>query len=202
MLWSNTVTADVAQLIIGIVKDHHIVDVWPNEMAQNNMRNAIDDYSFDVVRDEKGIDTPLDLLDDIDLRIMDKGTIQRHAELGETTVKRIVREFLKEGILIETGACPCKNGFTVVYLIDLTKVEVLEPTLVRGAERLATRLRLDGCGHDQGQSRRHPAQPSVDRNAGSDPRGDRARTVSDVACNYIVRLKKMGEFLISGEIHA
>ncbi|MEP2842859.1 type I restriction enzyme endonuclease domain-containing protein [Roseibium sp.] len=67
----DTVTADVAQSIIGIVKDHHIVDVWSNEMAQNNMRNAIDDYFFDVVRDEKGIDIPLDLLDDIELRIMD-----------------------------------------------------------------------------------------------------------------------------------
>ncbi|MDG3040711.1 type I restriction endonuclease subunit R [Roseicyclus marinus] len=67
----DTVTADVARSIIGIVKDHHIVDVWSNEMAQNNMRNAIDDYFFDVVRDEKGIDIPLDLLDDIELRIMD-----------------------------------------------------------------------------------------------------------------------------------
>lgn len=67
----DAVTADVAQSIIGIVKDHHIVDVWSNEMAQNNMRNAIDDYFFDVVRDEKGIDIPLDLLDDIELRIMD-----------------------------------------------------------------------------------------------------------------------------------
>lgn len=43
-----------------------------------------------------------------------KGTIQRHTELGETTVKRTVREFLKEGILVETGARTCKNGFTVV----------------------------------------------------------------------------------------
>jgi len=57
-----------------------------------------------------------------------KGTIQRHTELGETTVKRTVREFLKEGILVETGARTCKNGFTVVYRIDLTKVEALEPT--------------------------------------------------------------------------
>ncbi|MEP4928321.1 MAG: hypothetical protein ABJT31_11135 [Hyphomicrobiales bacterium] len=57
-----------------------------------------------------------------------KGTIQRHTELGETTVKRTVREFLKEGILVETGARTCKNGFTVVYRIDLAKVEELEPT--------------------------------------------------------------------------
>ncbi|MEP5730121.1 MAG: hypothetical protein ABJL67_12215, partial [Sulfitobacter sp.] len=58
-----------------------------------------------------------------------KGTIQRHTELGETTVKRTVRAFLKEGILVETGARTCKNGFTVVYRIDLAKVEALEPTL-------------------------------------------------------------------------
>ena len=57
-----------------------------------------------------------------------KGTIQRHTELGETTVKRTVREFLRQGILVETGARTCKNGFTVVYRIDLTKVEALEPT--------------------------------------------------------------------------
>lgn len=51
-----------------------------------------------------------------------KGTIQRHTELGETTVRRTVRDFLKEGILVETGARSCKNGFTVVYRIDLAKV--------------------------------------------------------------------------------
>lgn len=67
----DAVTADVSRSIINIVKDHHIVDVWSNEVAQNNMRNAIDDYFFDVVRDEKGIEIPLDQLDDIELRIMD-----------------------------------------------------------------------------------------------------------------------------------
>ena len=35
---------------------------------------------------------------------------------------------MKEGILVETGARTCKNGFTVVYRIDLAKVEALEPT--------------------------------------------------------------------------
>lgn len=57
-----------------------------------------------------------------------KGTIQRHTELGETTVKRTIRDFLKEGILVETGARTCKNGFTVVYRIDLANVEALELT--------------------------------------------------------------------------
>ena len=65
------VAADISRSIIDIIKVHHIVDVWSNEVAQNNMRNAIDDYFFDVVRDEKGIEIPLDKLDDIELQIMD-----------------------------------------------------------------------------------------------------------------------------------
>ncbi len=67
----ETITADVAKAVVKIVKKHHIVDVWSNEVAQNNMRNAIDDYFFDVVRDDKGIDVPLEQLDDIELKIMD-----------------------------------------------------------------------------------------------------------------------------------
>ncbi|WP_449046028.1 hypothetical protein [Paracoccus versutus] len=55
-----------------------------------------------------------------------KGTIQRHTELGETTVKRTINEFLNEGILIETGRRACKNGFTVVYRISLAAIRTLE----------------------------------------------------------------------------
>ncbi|SFX64871.1 hypothetical protein SAMN04244548_01591 [Paracoccus pantotrophus] len=55
-----------------------------------------------------------------------KGTIQRHTELGETTVKRTINEFLSEGVLIETGRRACKNGFTVVYRISLAAVRTLE----------------------------------------------------------------------------
>jgi len=67
-----------------------------------------------------------------------KGTIQRHTEIGETTVKRTIREFLKEGILIETGARGCKNGFTVVYRIDLGRIEALELTAEPDIETGAT----------------------------------------------------------------
>lgn len=55
-----------------------------------------------------------------------KGTIQRHTELGESTVKRTITDFLREGILIETGRRPCKNGFTVIYRIVLDRVMTLE----------------------------------------------------------------------------
>ena len=55
-----------------------------------------------------------------------KGTIQRHTELGESTVKRTISDFLREGILIESGRRPCKNGFTVIYRIALDRVMTLE----------------------------------------------------------------------------
>ena len=35
---------------------------------------------------------------------------------------------IKKGILVETGERGCKNGFTVVYRIDLAKVKALELT--------------------------------------------------------------------------
>lgn len=62
--------ADIASAVVSIIKEHHIVDVWSNDVAQNNMRNAIDDYFFDVVR-KKGIEVPLDHLDELELQIMD-----------------------------------------------------------------------------------------------------------------------------------
>ena len=68
---NDTTAADIARSVVDIIRAHHIVDVWSNEVAQNNMRNAIDDYFFDVVRDQKGIDIPVDKLDDIELQIMD-----------------------------------------------------------------------------------------------------------------------------------
>jgi hypothetical protein len=58
-----------------------------------------------------------------------KGTIQRHTELGASTVKRTIKEFLDEGILIETGQKKrCKNGHTIVYRLILAKVRLLELT--------------------------------------------------------------------------
>jgi hypothetical protein len=58
-----------------------------------------------------------------------KGTIQRHTELGASTVKRTIKDFLDEGILIETGQKKrCKNGHTIVYRLILAKVTLLELT--------------------------------------------------------------------------
>lgn len=63
-------TAAIALAVIGIIKQHHIVGVWSNDVAQNNMRNAIDDYFFDVLRDDMGIELPVDVLDGLEAQIM------------------------------------------------------------------------------------------------------------------------------------
>lgn len=63
-------TAQVALDIIEIIKSHHIVGVWSNEVAQNNLRNAIDDYFFDVLRDERKIELPVDTLDELEQGVM------------------------------------------------------------------------------------------------------------------------------------
>ena len=59
-----------------------------------------------------------------------KGYIARHTELGGSTVKRVVSEFVAEGILVETGSRRCTNGYTIVYRIDLATVELLDPVKV------------------------------------------------------------------------
>lgn len=66
----DTETADVALDLIAIVKAHHIVDIWTNEMAQNQMRNAIDDYFFDVLRDQKNVSLDVETLDALELDLM------------------------------------------------------------------------------------------------------------------------------------
>ena len=68
--------AEVAHALVEIVKRRHIVDVWSNAEAQNAMRNAIDDYFFDVLRDEKGIDLPTEVLDELQQKIMNVARVR------------------------------------------------------------------------------------------------------------------------------
>lgn len=80
-----------------------------------------------------------------------KGTIQRHTELGESTVKRTITDFLREGILIETGRRPCKNGFTVIYRIVLDRVMALESSAEPDE---GTGSRVDPVQRDPGRESR------------------------------------------------
>ncbi|MCB1357240.1 MAG: type I restriction endonuclease subunit R [Maritimibacter sp.] len=63
-------TAEVAAELVQLIKGHLIVGVWSNEVAQNNMRNAIDDYFFDVLRDERAVALPVEEIDELELGIM------------------------------------------------------------------------------------------------------------------------------------
>ena len=63
-------TAEVALAVMDIIHEHRIVDVWSNETAQNDMRNAIDDYFYDVLRDEKGIELTEAQMDDLQAQIL------------------------------------------------------------------------------------------------------------------------------------
>ena len=70
LITPNDEAADVALSVIDIIKSHLIVDVWSNDLAKNKMRNAIDDYFFDVVRDQKGVAFDDDQLDTVQTKIM------------------------------------------------------------------------------------------------------------------------------------
>jgi len=63
--------AAIALAVTNIIRSHLIVGIWSNEVAQNNLRNAIDDYFFDILRDSMQIELPLEQLDDLEQRIMD-----------------------------------------------------------------------------------------------------------------------------------
>ena len=62
--------AEVALEVIRIIEDRHIVNIWSNETAQNEIRNAIDDYFYDVLGEEKGIRLTEAQMDDLLSQIM------------------------------------------------------------------------------------------------------------------------------------
>lgn len=62
--------AQAALDILEIIREHLIVDVWSNEVAQNNMYNAIDDYVFDVLRDQQGIVLTDQKIDDLERKVI------------------------------------------------------------------------------------------------------------------------------------
>ncbi|MYA91369.1 MAG: type I restriction endonuclease subunit R [Synechococcus sp. SB0663_bin_10] len=63
--------APMALAVMEIIQAHLMVGVWSNEEAQNALRNAMDDFFFDVVRDQKGIAVPEEVLDQLQRDIMD-----------------------------------------------------------------------------------------------------------------------------------
>lgn len=68
---SSVEAATIALKVTDIIRAYLIVGIWSNEVAQNKLRNAIDDYFFDALRDTMQIELPLEQLDDLEQRIMD-----------------------------------------------------------------------------------------------------------------------------------
>ena len=63
-------TARIALEVLELIRERRIVGVWTNETAQNDMRNALDDYFFDVLADERGIVLDEATMDDLIERVL------------------------------------------------------------------------------------------------------------------------------------
>ena len=81
-----------------------------------------------------------------------KATIAQAIECGRSTVIRTIKEFVAEGLLIEVGTRPCRDGETVEYAIDLDAVAALDDASdvpERDRSRSGTSL---AAGRDQSRS--------------------------------------------------
>lgn len=75
-----------------------------------------------------------------------KGTIADETEIARSTVFKTIRDLVTEGVLIEAGHRPCRNGATVVYDLNLDAIRAFEG--------------VDGSGHNQ-SARRTPTGPGA-----------------------------------------
>jgi type I restriction enzyme R subunit len=57
--------ADAALAICGILEKHKKVHFWDDEDAQKQAVNEIDDYLYDELKTNRGIELSLDQMDDI-----------------------------------------------------------------------------------------------------------------------------------------
>jgi hypothetical protein len=76
-----------------------------------------------------------------------KYTIAKHTELSLATIKRIIREFIVEGVLVKTGDRPCDRGYTVVFRISLEQISSL-PELDDDQDRDGTGVTVNSVHDD------------------------------------------------------
>ena len=63
-------TARIALEVLELIGERRIVGIWSNETAQNEMRNALDDYFFDVLAGKRGIVLDEATMDDLIERVL------------------------------------------------------------------------------------------------------------------------------------
>jgi type I restriction enzyme R subunit len=66
----ESVAAETAMAINGILEKNHKVDFWDDEDARKQTINEIDDYLYDELKTAKGIDMSLDHMDEIIERVL------------------------------------------------------------------------------------------------------------------------------------
>ncbi len=71
--------AGMAQEVVELVGSRVIVGIWSNESAQDEIRNAIDDYLCDTLRDARRIDLSGELIEKIEAEIMRLARARFHA---------------------------------------------------------------------------------------------------------------------------
>jgi biotin operon repressor len=55
-----------------------------------------------------------------------KGTIAEETEIARSTVFKTIKDLVSEGVLIESGTRPCRNGHTVVYDMNLDAIRAYQ----------------------------------------------------------------------------
>lgn len=62
--------AGISLEILGHITGRLIVGLWSNEVAQNELKNALDDYFIDDLRDRAGLELPFEVIDTLQRELM------------------------------------------------------------------------------------------------------------------------------------
>ena len=102
-----------------------------------------------------------------------KGTIADETEIARSTVFKVIKELVADGVLIERGTKACTNGHTVVYDMDLARIEAfpeVSPEVKTRRNQSAQRTSPSG---DQSASRTPPVRST-------DPYQSASRTLTSL----------------------
>jgi type I restriction enzyme R subunit len=66
----KAISVEAASELLNIVEAHKVVNWTERDEIQNDMRNDMDDYLFDVLRDKKGLPLSADIVDAITDRVL------------------------------------------------------------------------------------------------------------------------------------
>jgi type I restriction enzyme, R subunit len=72
---SKMLAAEIGLEVERLMNTHRIVHFWNNDNAQKEVVNAIDDFLFDVIKGEKGVELSIDKMDELLEKLM---TVARH----------------------------------------------------------------------------------------------------------------------------